>query len=110
MQYMIPRYDTGHKGYHHQEEIADGVTGEWVEVPPMGMQGGVISCTIIAAANTGKVQFTTSSDAAVLADTAVAHDWDPGNVTGSKNDTYLGQLSAVRGVSISGAINFEVII
>lgn len=109
MQYMIPRFDSGYKGYHHQEEIADGITGAWVKVPAMGMQGGLVSCTMVAGANTGKVQFTTSSDIDVLADTANAQNWPLGNVTGTYSDA-VAQVTAVRGVSISGIVDFEVTI
>jgi hypothetical protein len=97
-------------GRYHQETILTGVTGEWVQIPAMGMKGGSVNCSIIAGAGTGKVQYTNSPDTDVDADTANEHDWTLGNVTGSNNDTFDGQISAVRGVSISGSIVFEVMI
>ncbi len=96
-------------GWEHQETIATGVTGEWVRVPPMGAEGGVVACSMVAGANTGKVQFTTSPDAAVAAGTANAQDWALGVVTGTDSSA-IEQCTAVRGVSDAGQVVFEGVI
>ncbi len=96
-------------GWEHQETILTGVTGEWVRVMPMGGNGGTIQCSMIAGANTGKIQFTTSPDAEVEAGTANEQDWNYGVVTGSESDS-LEQVTAVRGVSDAGTVVFEGVI
>ncbi len=108
VQEMVPR--SGYEdGWEHQETILTGVTGEWVRVQPMGGNGGTIQCSMIAGANTGKIQFTTSPDAEVVAGTANAQDWNYGVVTGSEADS-LEQVTAVRGVSDAGTVVFEGVI
>jgi len=96
-------------GYEYSANILDGVTGPSVIIPPMGNEGGVITCTIIPGGNSGKIQFTTSTDAKVAADTAVWQDWPKGNVSTTESDSLLGPVTAVRGVSASGAIDIEII-
>ncbi len=108
VQKMIER-DGVSQGWEHQETILTGVTGDWVLVPPMGSGGGVMACSMIAGANTGKVQFTTSPDAAVVAGTANAQDWPYGVVTGSESDD-IAKCTAVRGVSDAGTVVFEGVI
>ncbi len=108
VQKMVARAGVS-QGWEHQETITTGATGEWVVVPPMGAEGGVAACSMIAGANTGKVQFTTSPDAAVAAGTANAQDWPDGVVTGSVSNS-VEQVTAVRGVSDAGTVIFEVII
>ena len=97
------------KGYYYTETIANGVTGRNVKIPPMGLDGSRITCTIIAGSNTGKFQFTTSSDAAVFADTATWIDWPLGAVTGSQYDVLTSQVTGLRGVSTSGEIKIEIV-
>lgn len=95
-------------GFEYTETIADGANGDTVLLP--GIPGDKkITCTIIAGANTGKFQFTTSSDAAVLAGTCTWIDWPKGAVTGTDYDLLEGPVSAVRGVSTSGEITIEIV-
>lgn len=96
-------------GYFHQEDIADGTTGNDVHVLPIGRGGAQITCLIQAGAGTGKVQFTTSPDADVVAGTATWHDWPKGVITGTEWDTVTSAITGLRGVSVSGAITFEII-
>jgi len=58
---------------------------------------------------TGKIQYTTSPPSAVLAGTANWIDWSRGSVTISCSDLIEGPVSAVRGVSSSGALTVEVV-
>ena len=96
----------GKDGYEYTEVIGDGNNGETILIPP-GKDN--ITCTIIAGANSGKFQFTTSSDSAVLAGTATWVDWYKGEVTGTDYDVLNGPVTALSGVSTSGAITIEVV-
>lgn len=98
-----------YNGYTHTETLANGITSEAIAIPPLP-PGGRVTCTVIAGANTAKIQFTTSSDAAVVADTATWQDWPQGDKTGTFSDSIITPVTAVRGVSVSGEIDFEVVI
>jgi hypothetical protein len=95
-------------GFEYTETIADGADGDTVLLPGISDTKRV-TCTIIAGANTGKFQFTTSSDAAVLAGTCTWIDWPKEDITGTDYDLLLGPVTAVRGVSVSGEINIEIV-
>jgi len=96
-------------GFHYTETIADGTTGDDVRIPPIGQEGGRITCTLIAGANTGKFQFTTSSDAAVTAGTATWQDWAETTNTGTVSDALSAPVTGIRGVSTSGEIKIEIV-
>jgi len=108
VQAMVERALGRKPGYHHTEQLADGITGDPVVVPPLN--GQPVTCTIRITGVSGKVQFTTSTDAAVAAGTAVWQDWPEGTVTTNTSDTLLGPVTAVRGVSVSGVIDFDVVV
>ena len=91
---------------HHTETIADGENGATLQVPTTGRP---ITCTLIAGANTGKIQITTSSDAAVAAGTCTWIDWDYGDTTGTQPDVLTGPVTGIRGVSISGEVSIEIV-
>ena len=97
-------------GYEYSADILDGVTGPSVVIPPMGTEGATVTCTIIAGANTGKIQFTTSPDADVIADTANWQDWPNGDTSGTYSDSIISPVTAVRGVSVSGNITIEIVV
>ena len=71
----------GKDGYEYTEVIGDGNNGETILIPP-GKDN--ITCTIIAGANSGKFQFTTSTDSAVLAELEAVH---------SEFDVKIGKLN-----------------
>lgn len=96
-------------GYTYSEAIISGETGANIKIPPMGPNGTHITCTLIAGANTGKFQFTTSSDTKVQADTANWIDWTEGDTTGSISIAVISQVTGIRGVSVSGNIIIEVV-
>lgn len=98
------------KGYEYAETIQSGQNGDTIRFFPMGPGKARATCRVIAGAGTGKFQFTTSIDTAVLAGTAVWTDWAKGDVTGTDFDVLLGQVTALRGVSVSGIITIEVIV
>ena len=98
-----------YNGYTHTETLVDGITSDPIVIPPLP-PGGRVTCTVIAGANTAKIQFTTSSDAAVVADTATWSDWPQGDKIGTFSDSIITPVTAVRGVSVSGEIDFEIVI
>jgi hypothetical protein len=96
-------------GYHYEETIATGVTSDAIVIPPLKVGSKRVTCTIHAGANTGKFEFTTSSDAKITAGTAVWQDWNLGVVTGSNSDSLVGQVTGLRGVSSAGEIKIEIV-
>lgn len=94
------------KGYTFREALADGVTGEAVVIRPMTNQKN-ITIKIMCGANSGKVQYTLSPDAMVVAGTADWSDWEKGTVSGTEIDVAIGPITGLRGVSVSGAIDWE---
>ncbi len=96
-------------GYHYTEIVGTGATGDTVIISPKDKEQS-ITCTLIAGSNTGKFQVTTSSDVAVNAGTATWQDWALGTKTGTVSDAITSPVTAIRGVSISGAITIEIVI
>lgn len=97
-------------GYEYAETIASGENGDTIRIFPLGPGNAQVTCRVIAGANTGKFQFTTSPDANVIAGSAVWSDWAHGTVTGTDWDVLLSQVTALRGVSVSGEVKIEVVI
>lgn len=97
------------QNYHYQETISDGETGEDVKIPAFP-NGNPVTCTIIAGANMGKFQITTSSDDKVLSSTANWQDWELGTITGTVTDVLIGSACGIRGVSVSGEIHIEIVV
>jgi hypothetical protein len=95
---------SGTRGYAYQEVIADGDNGETVVVNPI--YGKPLTCTLIAGSNDGKIQFTTSPLANIIAGTETWQDWD-GVTTGTGTDVLVGSVTAVRGVSTDGEVTVE---
>lgn len=106
--YLTPR---GNRfgNYEYAETIANGATGNTVFIPGL-TSGKYVGVTIIAGANTGKIQYSTSLESAVKAGTAVFQDWEMGTVSGTVTESFVINVSAIRGVSVSGEIKIEVII
>lgn len=96
-------------GWTYKETLADGTTSDPVIIPPLQNDSGNVTCTIIANANTGKMQSTTSPDANIAADTATWVDWPNGDTNGTYTDALITPVTAVRGISVSGEITFEVV-
>lgn len=97
------------KGYHYEETITTGATGDDVKIPALPL-GEKITCTLVAGANTGKFQVTTSTDAKVAAGTATWQDWAKGVQTGTVSDVLAGPVTGIRGVSASGEISVEILV
>lgn len=99
------------ESYYHTETITSGSTGQTIEIPTLPA-GKNITCTLIAGASTGKFQFTTSYDFDTnsIPATATWQDWALGNKTGTISDAIISPVTAIRGVSVSGAIVIEIVI
>jgi hypothetical protein len=106
---QMTKRDSYIPGWHHEETIGNGDTGNDIKIFPVP-DDKRITCTIIAGANTGKFQVTTSTDAKVAAGTATWQDWAKGVTTGTVSDVLIGPVTAIRGVSASGEIEIEVVI
>jgi len=103
------RRNFNNTGFHYTAAIGTGATGNDVIIPPLDINRN-ITCTLIAGASTGKFQITTSSDAAVTAGTATWQDWALGTQTGTVSDAIVSPVTAIRGVSVAGAITIEIVI
>jgi len=103
-----PVYGTGY-GYTYSETVGDGLTSNALVIPPLEVGSKPVTVTMINGANTGKMQFTTSSDILIAADTAIWQDWPLGAITGTDSDALIGSVTALRGVSASGEVKYEVV-
>ena len=112
IQNLIQRTPARFLGWAHEETLVKSATGDPVVIPPL-LAGQRISVRTIAGAQTAKVQSTISSDAKVVAGTAV---WDDIAVTAvgttSANlDAPVTALRAVVGaVDTADTVLFEVLI
>jgi len=99
-------------GWMWEETLAASATGDPVTIPPL-LAGQRISVRTIAGTNDAKVQSTISSDAKVIAGTAVWDDWPPGAQTGTTSSTLSAPVTAVRCVVGSASVDsvlFEVLV
>lgn len=96
-------------GYCYAESIGTGATGKDIRIPPLPA-GKTIHIALIAGANTGKFQVSSSSDAAITAGTATWSDLTLAAATGTVRDEITASITGLRGVSTSGAIVIEVVI
>jgi len=101
----IPARNIPIMGGAFTETIADGVTGSALRMPAK-----LATVTFLGGSNTGKIQYTTSLDAAVEADTAIWTDSDEGEATGTFSTVFSGAITALRCVSVSGEVSWEVVI
>lgn len=95
------------QSYEHAEAIADGATGETIIIPGMPV-GKNITVTIIAGANSGGYEYSTSLDSEVEDGTCIWIPGDMGTITGTESEVIVGSVSALRGVSVSGEIKIEI--
>ena len=94
-------------GKNFEGTVSSG-NGDAVVIPFLGTEGGAVSCTLITSGNTGKFQATTSPLSRVTAGTANWVDWDVGDVTATTMQVLRGPATAVRAVSVAGAVAYEV--
>lgn len=98
-------------GYTYSETVADGITSKPVIIKPTGR--GTTSGTVIltCGSNQGKVQAYFGEESNVNSGTW--HDWQKytdGVYTGTILDVFNAPVTALRAVSISGEIKFEILI
>jgi hypothetical protein len=96
------------QGFEYSETIADDTNGDTILFPKLS-ESRIVTCNMIAGTNTGKFQYTVSSDAKVAAGTCTWIDWPKGTVTGTHTDALLAPITGLRGVSVSGEVNIEVL-
>ena len=98
------------RGWHYTENVASGETSEPVKIK--SNENGLyhVSIALIAGTGDGKMQYTLDSDAEIDADTAIWFDWELGTCTGNTIDAIVSPVSAVRCVSVSGAMTFKILI
>ena len=98
------------RGWQYTEDVATGATSEPVKIK--SNENGLyhVSIALIAGTGNGKMQYTLDSDAEIDAGTAVWFDWEMGICTGNTIDAIISPVSAVRCVSISGAMTFKILI
>jgi hypothetical protein len=101
---------SGKFSLEYEEAIADGDTGEAIYIHPVNAKRDGVTCTIITSGNSGRFEFTTSPKAKIIANTATWHNWASGDVTTTTVDSITAPVTAIRGVSVSGSINIEVVI
>lgn len=65
-----------------------------------------VNAAIFIATGEGKIQFTFDTKAKVEADTANWFDWDAGNVTAPTTSSFFQDMTAIRGVNVSGTTIF----
>lgn len=98
------------QGWTYSEEVADGVTGDPIIIEPFGKGDPTGTVKLVCGSGTGKVQTTIDPDGAIEADTAEWDDWAQGEVTGTALDVFAGPISAIRAVSVSGAVTLKILI
>ena len=76
VQNMIERGLGRKPGFHHEEDLLDGITSDPIVIPPLN--GVPVTCTVVVTGVSGKFQYSTSSDDKVAAGTGVWQDWPLG--------------------------------
>lgn len=103
-------YANKKNGFNHSESIADGAEGEAIIVKHGRNEGDKVGVAVITSGNTGKIQYTFSSMEKIEDDIANWIDWDDGEVASNAGTAFTAPVTAIRGVSVSGAITIEVAI
>jgi len=105
---MVDR-DYAVPGRHHKEIVASGLTGDTVVITPTKKER--IVCTLIPETlASGYFEFTTSSDADVVAGTATWQKWASGTVSTTTTDAVIGTVTGLRIVSVSGSVTGEILL
>lgn len=90
---------------HLKQTIPAGENGEPVLITHERM---TVVCRP-SMAGSGKIQFSVSPPAVVNAETAIWMDWSRGVVSSAAADIAEGPITAIRGVSVSGVLEVEVL-
>jgi len=97
-------------GYSYKGAVANGKNGDSIVTPPLLAPQKYPTLTVIPGTGTAKMQYTTSPDSEVEAGSAVWLDWEAGEKTANYSDVLVASVNAVRCVSVSGAVEFEIAI
>ena len=113
---MALRYGTGsvesnrNKGsaiYESAETLSAPADGDTILLPDESGRMDSVMVSLVVTAGGGKVQYTISNRADVIAGNAVWYDWDAGAVVANTTDV-MYHVSAVRQVNTSGTTKLEV--
>lgn len=94
-------------GYTYSVDIANGES-DIVKLFPAGRGESIGAAMLVCGAGTGRIDFTLDSFDDIDAGTAVWVEWDKGVVTGTAVDSFRVKMTALRAVSVSGAITFKI--
>lgn len=97
------------QGWEYKEIMTAGVNSDTIRIPPLN-EGAMVSVSLVIATGEGKIQFTTSPDADVIADSAEWQDWPLGLCTDTCSDALIGPATGLRLVRVSGTVGIEIII
>ena len=93
-------------GYTYTVDIADGES-DIVKLSPAGRGMSLGVAILVCATGTARIDTTFDSHEMINLGTAVWIAWDKGEITGTEMDTFILKPTAIRAVSISGAITFK---
>jgi len=93
-------------GYTYTVDIANGES-DTVKLFSAGRGMSIGVAILVCGVNTGRIDFTIDSHEMIDDGTAVWVVWDKGVVTGTQIDTFRIKMTALKGVSVSGAITFK---
>jgi len=96
-------------GYTYREDIADGEISEEILILPTGRGTSNGTIVLICGAGTGKVQTSIDTMEDINSGDVTWIDWDKGDVTDTVMGVFVGPVTAIRAVSISGAITFKLL-
>jgi len=93
-------------GYTYTVDIANGES-DTVKLFPAGRGQSLGVAMLVCGTNTGRIDFTIDSHEMIDLGTAVWVQWDKGVITGTQTDTFRIKMTALKAVSVSGAITFK---
>ena len=96
-------------GYTYTTDIENGES-DIVKLHPAGRGMSVGVAVLICGAGTGRIDVTFDSHTMIDLGTAIWIPWDKGEITGTESDTFLLKPTAIKAVSVSGAITFKLAI
>lgn len=83
--------------------VSEEVEGAANSVPLMTGDMYPITVVCIPGGSTAKIQYTTSPESEVEADSALWRDWEAGEVTETTESVFDGPMTALRLVNVSGS-------